>query len=404
MSFAIDAHDEATPEDAPPDAGAVVIAPSAPEVWMRGSTHVHAKPSGDSTTPIPDVIRWYESHGYDFIVLTDHNQVSEIAKGNDTRGKPVLREPSEGMLVFAGSELTHNPRDCIPPGDNTRRCRIHVNILGATSRPVGKIDWADTKTRDRVAKYQSALVAGKALGGFAQMNHPNWHYGTTVDILVEMARRGLHHVEIANTQFPKWNAGDKRNPSTEALWDGALVRGAVVWGVASDDAHDYGSRGQYLAGGGWVAVRARREPQALLDALAAGRFYASSGVVLEQALPDKGELVVEVAVGERGTYTIDFIENGAAVATVKGRTARRALPATGYVRAVVTRDDGKTARRRGSSPRAADSLQRAVWPVTAKSSPPRAAARPAQDGVIQGNRKSNHVIPLLENSNRGAMT
>ncbi|MBX3161378.1 MAG: PHP domain-containing protein [Deltaproteobacteria bacterium] len=341
-SAAADAAGE-TPEDASQDAPTVAAVPPVPEVWLRGSTHVHAKPSGDSTTPIPEVIRWYETHGYDFFVLTDHNQVSEIAKGNDTRGRPVLRDPTSGILVFAGTELTHNPRDCNPPGDATRSCRIHVNILGCTARPGTKLDWADRKSRDRVAKYQSALVAGKALGGIAQMNHPNWHYGTTPDLLVELWRRGMQLVEIANAQFPTWNAGDKDHPSLEALWDASLMRGATLWGVASDDAHDYGPRGQYKAGGGWVVVRARREPQAVLDALAAGRFYASNGVVLADALPARGELVVEVARGEPGRYTIEFIENGAVAQRVAGTSARRALPASGYVRAVVTRDDGKKA-------------------------------------------------------------
>src|SRR6187549_2710402 len=68
-----------TAADASIDA-AVAEAPAVtePERWLRGSTHVHAKPSGDSVTAIPDVITWYESRGYDFIVLTDHNRVSEL--------------------------------------------------------------------------------------------------------------------------------------------------------------------------------------------------------------------------------------------------------------------------------------------------------------------------------------
>jgi hypothetical protein len=343
ITYAIDMPDDAPPEDVPLEPSAVVSVPVVPEVWLRGSTHVHAKPSGDSTTPIPDVIKWYEKHGYDFFVLTDHNQVSEIAKGNDTRGKPVLRDEAAGMLVFAGVELTHNPRDCLPPGDATRSCRIHVNLLGCTGRTNGKIDWAEKKSRERLAKYQSALDVTKSLGGIAQMNHPNWHYGTTPELLVELSRRGLRHIEVANAQFPRWNAGDKTHLSLEALWDAALLRGATIWGIASDDAHDYGPRGMYKAGGGWIAVRARREPQALLDALAAGRFYASSGVVLEHALPANGELVVEVAPGQPGTYTIEFVENGVTAVTVRGTRARRTLPASGYVRAVVTRDDGKKA-------------------------------------------------------------
>jgi hypothetical protein len=58
---------------------------------------------------------------------------------------------------------------------------------------------------------------------------------------------------------------------------------------------------------------------------------------------DAGELVVEVGAGERGSYTTTWIENGKVVATVKGKSARRALPSSGYLRADVTRDDGKEA-------------------------------------------------------------
>jgi hypothetical protein len=165
----------------------------------------------------------------------------------------------------------------------------------------------------------------------------------TPDVLVELARRGVKLMEIANVQFTKWNAGDKDHPSTEQLWDAALAQGAQLWGMASDDAHDYAGGGKYPAGGGWVMVKARRDPQAILDAIAGGRFYASTGVTLDRAEVVGDELVVDVGAGEPGTYAIDFIENGKLVDTVRGKTARRTLPQTGYVRAVVTRDDGKKA-------------------------------------------------------------
>jgi hypothetical protein len=53
--------------------------------------------------------------------------------------------------------------------------------------------------------------------------------------------------------------------------------------------------------------------------------------------------VVAVDAAASGRYAIDFIENGRRIATVRGKQGRRALPAVGYVRAVVTRDDGRRA-------------------------------------------------------------
>ena len=319
-----DAEPVSTPEPGP------VVAEDPDATWLRGSTHVHSKPSGDSNVPTPDVEAWYEKHGYDFIVLTDHNRVT-------------VSQTSK-LIVIPGIELTMNPATCEPPGDGT--CRIHVNGLGVSARPEGKVDWPDRSVHDRVTLYANALQAAKNLGtSVVQINHPNWHWGMTPELLADIGRRGAKLVEIENVQFSKWNAGDQDHPSTEAEWDGVLNAGVTMWGVASDDAHDYqpDGRGKYPAGGGWVVVKSRRDPQAILDALAAGNFYASTGVSLTRAEVDHGELVVEVVSEPSRTYTITFIENGTPVATVNGLGGRRLVPQSGYLRAVITRDDGKKA-------------------------------------------------------------
>lgn len=315
-----------------------------PEVWLRGSTHVHAKPSGDSSEPIKDVIAWYEKHGYDFIVLTDHNKVSELDPANDTTGSVGVTKPgASGLIVIAGSELTHNPASCTPKGV-AGKCRIHANVIGATQRPKGKIDWANRKSKDRVDKYQAALDEAKKLGSsLVQINHPQWYWGMTAATLIEVVKRGANLMEIDNAQFRTWSAGDKDHESTEQLWDDALTAGLTLWGTASDDAHDYPpKKGTWLAGGAWIVVKAHRDAQSIVDAIAAGHFYASNGVELTHAEVDRGDLVVEVASGQ-STTKIEWIENGKVVDTTSALSARRTIPASGYVRAVVTRDDGKKA-------------------------------------------------------------
>jgi hypothetical protein len=66
-------------------------------------------------------------------------------------------------------------------------------------------------------------------------------------------------------------------------------------------------------------------------------------VVLARAEVEHGDLVVAVDPMATGTYTIDFIENGRRVDSMRRKLARRAVPAVGYLRAVVTRDDGRRA-------------------------------------------------------------
>ncbi|MEO6776910.1 MAG: CehA/McbA family metallohydrolase [Kofleriaceae bacterium] len=346
------------PADADADAGAAEPlsprsppdATQAPEIWLKGSTHVHARPSGDATTSIDDVMSWYEQRGYDFIVLTDHNRVSEV-DGGQTQGQLAvhLPDPRHSLIVLSGIELTHNPSGCLPPGDPSKKCRIHVNVIAPTARPGGKLEWAERHSHLRLDMYRAALNAAKALGGaLVQINHPQWFWGMTGDLLAELVQRGASLVEISNIQFTKWNLGDGEHPSTEALWDDVLGRGLTLWGVASDDAHDYSDpharhRGKWPAGGGWIVVKARRDPRSIVDAIAAGHFYASTGVELSRAEVVGEDLIVEVDPAATGTYTIAWIENGKLVATDHGKAGRRALPASGYLRADVTRDDGSEA-------------------------------------------------------------
>ena len=315
------------------DAGIDAAVPG-DEMWLRGTTHVHAAPSGDSAEPVDGVVRWYEIHGYDFIVLTDHNRVTTVEPA-----------PQQQLLVIPGIELTHNRKDCEPPGDESGNCRIHVNALGVTGRPVGKLEWTDYSERGRVALYQRAYATAYGLGAsVVQINHPQYYWGMTPEVLIAISKNA-HLIEIANQQFTKWNVGDAKWLSVEALWDAALTQGVTLWGVATDDAHDYriDGGGKYPAGGGWVMVKARRDPPAILAALAAGRFYSSTGVILSRAERVGDELVVDVTPDTPNQHTITFIENGKTVATVNGLSAKRVIPWAGYVRAVITRDDGKQA-------------------------------------------------------------
>jgi hypothetical protein len=326
--------DAGIPDAAIPDAAL----PEAPLEWLKGDTHSHAAPSGDSHTDPDKVFAWYHEHGYDFMVLTDHNRVTNVDE----------LTPPPGLIVIPGVELTYNPTECEAPArpEPDGKCRIHVNLLGVTGRPEGKIEWANRDSRLRLDSYQAAIDESAQIGGLVQINHPQWWWGMTADLLVDLAKRGVHLVEIANAQFAKWNAGDATHPSMEQLWDTALTAGVDLWGVASDDAHDYQADGggKYPAGGGWIFVHARRDAASILDAIDTGQFYSSNGVVLSRADVEDGELVVEVDPADPGEHTITFVGDGQVLSATSARSAREPLGrGASYVRAVVTRDDGAKA-------------------------------------------------------------
>jgi hypothetical protein len=342
----------------PEDAGGAGSA--GPVSWLKGSTHVHTAYSGDSDMPVANAIAWYRERGYDFIVVTDHNRVTDV----ESAGRP---------LVLRGIELTHNPAACEPPPpEPDGRCRIHVNGIALThnalSGPAGEasalepgarpppIEWKNQSTSQRLDMYQAAIDKVRELGGIVQINHPSWHWGVDGALLAELGRRGAVLVEIANMGFARWNAGDAVHPSAEALWDAALSEGVILYGVASDDAHDYApgeiaskraaGRPVYEAGTGWVMVRAARRPDAIRAALARGDFYATTGVLLDRVELSGGALHIHVDASSPGEHETIFIgQGGAELERVVGRSAHLALaqvPA-GYVRAVVARGDGARA-------------------------------------------------------------
>ncbi len=198
-------------------------------------------------------------------------------------------------------------------------------------------------------------MAAHRMGGLAQLNHPNFHYGADGPLVAALARDGLTLLEIANQS---WDSNDrpdeKGRPTSEAIWDAALTAGATLYGTATDDAHHYfdaraaAARGEPVFTGdrGFVMVRARQEPAAIRDALARGDFYASTGVLLARVEHDARSLTIEVDPRSPGSHRFAFIGSGGrVVAWSEGRAASFPLArlGAGYLRAVVSDGAGRKA-------------------------------------------------------------
>src|SRR4051812_7530471 len=303
--------------------------------FLKGQLHLHSNRSGDSDTPPDDVVRWYAAHGYDFIVFTDHNRITAAAS-------------TPSMLVIPGVELTQNSNRCTPAPPPGRRCLLHVNALFVTPPALGLIPWGLPASSSRAEIYRRAITAARRLGGLAQLNHPNFHYGADGPLVAALAREGLTLLEIANQSWDSNDTPDEKGrPTSEAIWDAALTAGATVYGTASDDAHHYfdasavAARDEPVFTGdlGFVMVRARKDPTAIRDALARGDFYASTGVLLARLEHDAKALTIEVDARSPGNHRFAFIGTGGRiVATAEGRAASFPLARLhdGYLRAVVT--------------------------------------------------------------------
>ena len=89
----------------------------------------------------------------------------------------------------------------------------------------------------------------------------------------------------------------------------AVLDGEPLYGLATDDAHNYHQEGATAAPGrGWVMVRAKElTPSAITQAMIDGNFYASSGVILRDVSTDGKSLTVSIRAEEGVTYTTRFI-------------------------------------------------------------------------------------------------
>lgn len=309
--------------------------------WQKGQLHLHSSASGDSETPPADVVRWYAEHGYDFIVFTDHNRITQV--------------PGQGhMLVMAGIELTQNLERCDPPPEPGLQCLLHVNglFVGTDTGAIAAVP--EPAGFGRLERYGHAIAVTEALGGIAMLNHPNFHYAADASLLSALAGRGLTLFELANEAVDSNNGGDDAHPSTEALWDAVLSTGTRMWGVATDDAHHYydaatvRDRGElaHVGDRGFVMVRAEHDPAAIRAAIERGEFYASNGVVLKDVAFDGKTLRVTVDDAAEGAHRFAFIgDDGKELHRARGREGVFAVPEgyAGYVRAVVVDRQGSKA-------------------------------------------------------------
>lgn len=103
-------------------------------------------------------------------------------------------------------------------------------------------------------------------GQFVALAHPIWSRMEPEEV---GKLRNFHAIEVYNSGCEHLcHAGH-----SEVYWDMLLRRGQRVYGTAADDTHK-----KHDAFGGWVWVRAKeRTQEAILEALFAGQFYASSG-------------------------------------------------------------------------------------------------------------------------------
>ncbi|WP_437956076.1 CehA/McbA family metallohydrolase [Sorangium sp. So ce119] len=295
-------------------------------VFQRGNIHTHTSLSDGDSEP-REVVRWYRQNGYAFVALTDHNHRVDPAMFQGLQA-------SSNFVVIPGEEITM-----------TAEGRpVHVNALCAQ----GTIGGGNFPTKGEALRW--AIERVRAEGGVALINHPNFDWALSAADLLGAPRAEL--LEIHSGHPYVHTDGDATRPSHEALWDTVLTArgaaGGAIAGVAVDDTHQLvpgSSAPPSGPGRAFIEVFSREvSSAAICSALAWGRLYASTGARLRRiAIADDAFSVWPKA----PDATVEFIGAGGRVLEkqrpVAGRATYRLRGGERYVRARITRPDGKRA-------------------------------------------------------------
>jgi hypothetical protein len=292
---------------------ALLVAQPADAQWLRGNTHTHTLESDGDSTPA-EVAQWYRDHGYDFLVITDHDKVTSVE--------------AEGIVLIPGEEVT----------DKLPKKPLHVCAIGITRAVEPR------HGQTVVENLQKNIDAIREAGGLASINHPNfgWAFGTPELLAIHRATM----LEIASGH-PFVNM--EGPPSVESMWDQLLSAGQHIYGTAVDDSHHlkrpWDTNDMAPPGKAWVMVRATRDPKAIVDALARGDFYASTGVEIAEYVGTPESIRVKVLEKNFAHYRIAFVTDGGKVVqeTVGPEATYAMRGRETYVRARVTDSNGKHA-------------------------------------------------------------
>ena len=281
--------------------------------WLKGNLHTHTNQSDGDSSPAA-VAAWYANHGYDFLVLTDHDKVTRVENAP--------------LLLIPGEEVT----------DRLEKKPLHVNAIGIDD-PV-----APQHGKTKVENLQRNVDAIVKRGAIALVNHPNFGWAFGADELLQLENVTLLEIasghQFVNAQGP---------PSVESMWDQLLTKGRRVWGVAVDDMHHLNDPlgvESVPPGRAWVCVRSeKRDAASILDALRRGDFYASTGPELEEYSASNQSIAVKVRERYGARYRIQFIGSGGQMLQEsQGLTATYAIRGNEpYVRAKVIDSNGKAA-------------------------------------------------------------
>lgn len=301
---------------APPDAPSVPVDDTLDGVWLGVDLHLHSDHSLDALdNPIPALLDEARARGLDAFVLTDHD--NHVDGAITTWSDPDL--VVDDLLMLYGVEFT--------------AAKGHANLF--STAPWDHLRIYALRDGEGAPLVEAAHAQGVHVSPNHPLNSDPWEYGFDLDI---------DSLEVWNALFPF----PTNNTPSLALWDSLIAQGRRLPGRGGSDCHHQtGIEAIGINVGNpttWL-VAAERSPQAVLDALAAGRASVSYAPTAERLLwraDADGDGAFEAIMGDRipadgapvtlrldieqpvegATWQVTVLRNGAVWHTEETRTPR----------------------------------------------------------------------------------
>ena len=237
-----------------------------PGKFYRGNLHAHTTNSDGTLSP-KELIKVYRDEGYDFVAATDHFMERFNFPITDTTDYR-----TRDFTTLLGAEL-HG-------GGLENGGLWHILAVGLP---------ADFAPQESEEPGPEIAARAKTAGAFVTLPHPQWTGVSTKDALTI---KDFDAIEVHN----EGHTNDSDRGNGWFLADLLATAGCRFSCIAADDAH-FNVRPDRF--GGWVHVKSESlEPEALLAALKAGRYYASTGPQIHNVEFTGDEIVVECSPAE----------------------------------------------------------------------------------------------------------
>ncbi|MCI5771627.1 MAG: CehA/McbA family metallohydrolase [Clostridiales bacterium] len=273
---------------------------------MKVNLHMHTTLSDGRVTP-ERAAEIYRAAGYDLIAVTDH-------------WKWRAGTPLAGLRTLSGAEYNIG-------GNDGARGVYHILGLGCREAPALAPDAEPQRILDEVNR----------LGGLAVLAHPAWSLNTWTQAAT---LHGVGATEIYNTVS---DVHESSRPYSGDFVDTAAGQGLFYPLLATDDAHHYDGTDETRS---WIMLDCdeHASDEQVLQAIRAGRFYATQGPEIHLTVED-GAAVVHCTPASRIAFFSNNVWGRGHGHRGEGMTEARCplQPFETFVRAEVTDEKGDKA-------------------------------------------------------------